>query len=172
MTVREQMRAIVRLGEAAKGFDGTVAAQTLYEIAAACGARPRQRREAVIFGMYITGGIGKAELQAANEIEQVFQAITSACAGRTANYAPERGVATADLPKTLSEAYLLRYTPWRDLVGSQGVKWAATVGDLVLMAVVDNVGLRQISDRYWMDQRSVGRIIRDGLAEYVRIAGW
>lgn len=154
------------------GFDGAVAARTLYEIAAANGSRPRERRTSVIIGMFGSGWLNKAQLQAAGEIEAVFAAITSACGGRTACYAPERGQSAVELPATLKTAYTERYRPWRDRMGAVGVAASATVADIVLQVVIDNHGCQQIADRYRMSLRRARAVVRDGLAEYVRIAGW
>lgn len=169
---RAQFRAIGRLSDAVSAFDGSLAAQALYEIAAMWGAQGRQRRISVIVELLRCGSIDREQFRAASEIESVYAAITAACGGRTACYAPERGDPMADASPVLSEAYLKRYMPWRDVVGKRPVIGSATVGDLVILAVVDNLGMYQLADRYRIGRPRALGIVQSGLAEYVRIAGW
>jgi hypothetical protein len=170
--VRQQLMDLVALRDALPAFDGRIAAMVLADIAAANSIPPRRRRIAVPAALRDAGTIDQDQFRAANEIEAVFSFISRAAAGRTASYDPERHGPTEAVPVVVRDAYSARYRPWRAQQGIIPVYGTATVADIVIQVVVDNMGLRQIADRYWMDQRSAKRIVGDGLRAYCVIAGW
>lgn len=111
---------------------------------------------------------------AAAEIAAVYLALT---AGLWVRVMPlgERvpGGSSADWSARFADR-VARYRRWAEqpaVVRSVG-RERTSVHGVVVSAAVDGLGLRQIADRYGMDQRTVEAALRDGLDLYAVLAGW
>ncbi len=164
---RKSLRQIVALEASLPQIDLSPLPDVLRGIADAAGARPRRLRRDVITDLVLDGVLPPVHRAAAREIETIFAAITAGANGRTACYEPERAAAAApDLPPSLRDGYLMRYTPWRAWAGSQGIAGSATLADLTLHVIIDNLGMRQVEQRYRLRNGSAARLLALSLDRY------
>jgi len=120
-------------------------------------------------------GIDPACARAAGEIEMIYSAVTAGLAMRVSRYGErlDRGSAGADWSARMVEARG-RYRRWIDDPAQHervGARDGAVV-DVVLDAVVEGMGLRQVAERRRMDQRTVERVLTRSLEHYCLLAGW
>jgi hypothetical protein len=133
----------------------------------------RRLRRDVVGLMLAYHTITEDQHRAAGEIMQVYTAITRSLFAKVASYgdAPGGGTPTADWPPSLRRAYVERYSVWRDEMGRVPAG-QSNAGDLVLLVVMDNLGVRQAAGRLHMDQRTVLRVLRESLHRYAEIGEW
>lgn len=135
----------------------------------------RRKRGDVVAVLWQEDKLTLHQVQAAEEILRVFSFITGGCGGRvTGSYAARQdlGRIAEALPPALHAAYAERYAPWRDWAGRTALAGARTMGDLVLLVVVDNLGLRQVARRMGMRNADTLPKLRLGLHQYAHMAGW
>lgn len=135
----------------------------------------RRKRGDVVALLWADGKLTMPQVDAANEVLRVFSAITGGVAGRVvASYAEReaKGLATESLPPSLHAAYVERYVPWRAWAGRMMVAGRHTLGDLVLLFVVDNLGPRQVETSLGMRNGTAAGLLQRGLEQYAYGAGW
>jgi hypothetical protein len=135
----------------------------------------RRKKGDVVAVLWSEDRLTLHQVSAAEEVLRVFSLITGGLGGRvTGSYAAreDKGWVSEVLPPALHAAYVERYCPWRDWAGRMMVAGAHTVGDLVLLVVVDNLGPRQVERRLGLRHGAGLALLRKGLHQYAAMAGW
>lgn len=134
----------------------------------------RHRQESVVDSMFAKGKLSAEQRRAANEIAEVWRAVSGALYAQVQQYEPHipGGRSVEDWRVGMIRAYHERYIPWRDEAGRVSAGRGRVVFDLVQAVAVDNYGFRQVANRYGMDQRTVLRLVRESLYRYAEMAGW
>ncbi len=136
---------------------------------------PIKARQNPLLRLQKNGLLSEAHLWAADEIEEVFEAIS-------ASYFPRRphlgGVKVSGSPVERLPASMLEpfnnYRPWAEETGSMEITPEVTVLGATLHAVVDGWRLRDIERLCEKAQGHgyAGAMLQDSLDRYVEHAGW
>jgi hypothetical protein len=138
-------------------------------------SQPRPLMRDVLVRLFADGVIHRRQLDAGQEIERVYRAITASVSPRvTAAYGERiaRGGDGEDLPVSLRLAYSTRYVPWRTWAGGVAVTPARSLADLTMLVCVDGYTPRQLRPRLGLHEQTLKRRLQVSLHEYCRIAGW
>lgn len=77
---------------------------------------------------------------------------------------------TSDVPELTwlwkLEASHTRYEPWKEWARGQAVKGDATLADLTMLFVVEDLGVQQVADRMRMHRHRALRLLRSSLHDY------
>lgn len=147
------------------------------EAAASPQPRPHLRalRGDVLVRLFADGVIHRRQLDAGQEIERVYRAITASVSPRvTAAYGERmaKGSDGDDLPVSLKVAYSSRYVPWRTWAGAIAATPAKSLADLTMLVCVDGCTPHQVAMLIGVHHATVKRRLQISLHEYCKIAGW
>lgn len=111
-------------------------------------------------------------LEAAQEIDMVYMAITGALFGRSMPLEPRSPGAKATMSDRIAEAHTRRFKPWADALSKRRNHGAPPSLELVIDVVVDGRSLSDIdAERGW--RNGFGKyLVRRALLEYAVVARW
>ena len=137
-------------------------------------------RPSAVLRLHSTGAIGREEVQAADEIADVWQALTAAMfpaggygGARRPGFGPRAG---PTVPPELWKAYL-RYRQWSAEV--EEIRFVPRFGDrsknvleVVIDVVCDGRSLRELEREIGMRNGGMTEVLANALKLYARKAGW
>lgn len=138
-------------------------------------ARPKPMMRDALVRLFAAGIIHRRQLDAGQEIERVYRAITASVSPRvTAAYGERlaKGSDSDELPVSLRVAYSTRYVPWRTWAGAMAVTPAKSLADLTMLICVDGAGLWQAGQAIGLHDTTVKRRLQISLHWYAVNAGW
>lgn len=135
--------------------------------------KQRERQAGKLRGLRDSRRITGPELVAAHEIGIIVEwsetARSIAPLVRT-QFRERLAGSTADVPELTwlwkLETSHTRYEPWKEWARTQPVKGDATLADLTMLFVVEDLGLQQVADRLRMHRHRALRLLRSSLHHY------
>lgn len=111
--------------------------------------------------------------EAAYEIERCHRALVTGLWTKTAKYGEHiAGGPDTDWPARIAIAMRDRYGPWRDAMSVVYKRCGLPVHKVILDVVADGRSLREIDAEHRWRHGKAAIVIRWGLWEYARMAGW
>jgi len=133
----------------------------------------RKRQVDVVQLWQDRGKLGQEQVQAAQEIQRVWETVTRGLWARTQTYERQaRSADGADWPAGLRRAYVERYRPWDEEACRMAATPRASVKELVLAVVVDNLGPAGLQHRYRTNHQRAAVLVQESLYRYAQLAGW
>lgn len=135
--------------------------------------RQRDRLAGKLRGLRDSRRITGPELVAAHEIGILIewgQSVCSVAPMVRTQFRERLAGSTADVPELTwlwkLEANHTRFEPWREWARTQQVKADATLADLTVLFVVEDLGAEQVGLKLRMDRRRALRLLRQSLHDY------
>ncbi len=132
----------------------------------------RQHRKTSMERMIEKKQLHPEMIQAAQEIERIYLALTGAVLIRSQGYERQDRSAGAPLAERTAVAYHLRYKPWADELSRRKKGCAWPMLEVVVDVVVDGRSFDTIDQEHGWSHGVAKFIVRWALLDYAERAGW
>lgn len=129
----------------------------------------RQRRDSGLQAMLAAGLLTPEMLTAAQEIEQVFHAVTIGLRSRAGSLEPSSPGERMPMAEKTAWAYAKRYKPWADELSADRKRGGAPALAITVAVIIDDMTLTQAEQDFRMRRRTVQFWVRRSLARYAEL---
>lgn len=132
----------------------------------------RQHRKSSFARLCDAGKVTGEMMQAAQEIEAVYMALTRGLLARAQTYERTDPSARKDMPLAIALAFRDRYKPWADLLSARKKRGGPPALEIVTEIVIHQGWLREEDQARGWRRDTAKRILLRALLEYAVMAGW